>query len=111
MHKERVDMDVAMKQVYATLSTGAKNAVSRKHIVERTGYTDRIVRECIERLRADEPIISATDGSGYYIATKDMAGVADVTRWMDGQLKRASSIRKSTEGAVKLILEVNYGKI
>lgn len=108
---QKIDMDVAMTHVSNVLSTGSENAVSRKYIASVTGYSDRIVRECIERLRATSPIISNTDGSGYYIATKDWKGVADATRWIKGQQNRVQSIRKSMEGAEKLIWDVNYGEV
>ena len=63
--KEKVDMNLAMLIVYNTLGIGKENAVSRRQIVESTGYPDRLIRECIERLREEDPILSATDGSGY----------------------------------------------
>lgn len=83
--KEKVDMNLAMLIVYNTLGIGKENAVSRRQIVESTGYPDRLIRECIERLREEEPILSATDGSGYYIATEDAQGVTEAVEWVTGQ--------------------------
>ena len=104
--KEKVDMNLAMLIVYNTLGIGKENAVSRRQIVESTGYPDRLIRECIERLREEEPILSATDGSGYYIATEDAQGVTEAVEWVTGQNRRAKSIRKSCSGAQKLISRV-----
>lgn len=87
--KEKVDMNLAMLIVYNTLGIGKENAVSRRQIVESTGYPDRLIRECIERLREEEPILSATDGSGYYIATEDAQGVTEAVEWVTGQNRRA----------------------
>lgn len=104
--KEKVDMNLAMLIVYNTLGIGKENAVSRRQIVESTGYPDRLIRECIERLREEEPILSATDGSGYYIATEDAQGATEAVEWVTGQNRRAKSIRKSCSGAQKLISRV-----
>ena len=43
--KEKVDMNLAMLIVYNTLGVGKENAVSRRRIVESTGYPDRLIRE------------------------------------------------------------------
>lgn len=80
--KEKVDMNLAMLIVYNTLGIGKENAVSRRQIVESTGYPDRLIRECIERLREEDPILSATDGSGYYIATEDAQGATEAVEWV-----------------------------
>lgn len=104
--KEKVDMNLAMLIVYNTLGVGKENAVSRRQIAESTGYSDRLVRECIERLREEDPILSATDGSGYYIATEDNNGKEEAFKWATWQNRRADSIRASCRGAQKLIARV-----
>lgn len=104
--KEKVDMHLAMLIVYNTLGEGKKNAISRKQIAESTGYSDRLVRECIERLREEDPILSAIDGSGYYIATEDDEGAEEALKWAAGQNRRAESIKASCRGAQKLVARV-----
>lgn len=97
--KEKVDMNLAMLIVYNTLGIGKENAVSRRQIVESTGYQDRLIRECIERLREEEPILSATDGSGYYIATEDAQGVTEAVEWVTGQRTAGRSLYGSHAAA------------
>ena len=51
------------------LRTGRRNAVTRAELVNRTGMPDRANRREIERLRREGvPIISASDGCGYWLA-------------------------------------------
>lgn len=51
------------------LKVGRANAVTRAELVNRTGKPDRANRKEIERLRREGvPIISASDGKGYWLA-------------------------------------------
>jgi biotin operon repressor len=66
-------------------------AVSRAFLVERTGLSDRKVRQHIEDLRIDGyPIINL--GSGYFIASKQ----SDLDEFKRIQTARVKSIVKST---------------
>ena len=56
-----------MKKIIEVIPFGHKNAVTRKYLSMITGYSDRKIREMIERecTRA-HPILNMQDGKGYF---------------------------------------------
>lgn len=55
-----------MAAVYNALGTGHRNARTRAELCAALGCNDRELREAIEALRWDYPIITRDDGTGYY---------------------------------------------
>lgn len=45
---------------------GQENAITRKQLMNLTGFTDRIVRSSIEEARKVEVIVNLQDGRGYF---------------------------------------------
>lgn len=72
------------------LRTGRINAVTRAELVNRTGMPDRANRREIERLRREGvPVISASDGRGYWLAES----VEEVERFLREADLRAEAQR------------------
>ena len=77
-----------MAAVYNALGTGHKNARTRAELCAALGCNDRELREAIEALRWERPIITNDDGTGYYIPTQDSRGWAEASMWLSRQNKR-----------------------
>lgn len=68
---------------------GKNEAITRKSLCNKTGFTDRQVREYIEELRNDGYfIVNDSDGIGYYQCTD----VAMVLKYYWAEWRRAISI-------------------
>lgn len=87
---------------------GCENAVSRKHLCNVTGLSDRIVRKLIEEARRETIIISNADGSGYWIYPEFPTAHEEMLlrKYVKQQESRAKSIfyalypaRKRAKGA------------
>lgn len=71
------------------IPTGRENAVTRTHLREVTGFTDRKVREEIEQARRNGAIIiNAQDGAGYY----QSEDIKDIAKQYKQNERRALSI-------------------
>ena len=88
-----------MAAVYNALGTGHKNARTRAELCAALGCNDRELREAIEALRWDYPIITRDDGTGYYKPLPNHRGRYEVMGWLSRQEKRRESIRQATRGA------------
>lgn len=89
------------------IRTGQKNAVTRQQLVNATGLSDRAVRRQIEILRNQGiPIISHSDGKGYWIA-ETVSEISAFIAEADGRAnsQRYPNLRKLAgvlEGQVRL---------
>ena len=90
--------------VYNALGVGLKNARTRAELCSAIGCSDRALREAIEALRWDYPIITNDDGTGYYIPTPDERGRGQTAGWLERQRRRRNAIRKATRGARLFIM-------
>ena len=97
------------KAVYNALGVGHKNARSRSELCGLIGCNDRQLREAIEALRWDYPIITNDDGTGYYIPTQDSRGWAEASMWLARQGKRQESIKRATRGARLFVAQRQEG--
>lgn len=86
-------------EVYNALGIGSNNAKSRKQLCAELKCSDRILRETIERLRNDYPIITDDNGKGYYLPSQNAQGRRDTIRWLGRQDKRIQSIKAAQKGA------------
>ena len=87
------------KAVYNALGVGHKNARSRSELCSLVGCNDRCLREAIEPLRWNYPIITNDDGTGYYIPTADERGRSQAAGWLRRQRRRRDAIAQATRGA------------
>lgn len=98
-----------MMAVYNALGVGHKNARSRSELCGVAGCNDRQLREAIEALRWDYPIVTNDDGTGYYIPTPDSRGRMQAARWLSRQGKRQESIKRATRGARLFVAQRREG--
>ena len=61
------EVEESRMQIINYIPQGSANAISRKDLVAKTGYTDRKIRDLIEEARRETIIISNNDGSGYWL--------------------------------------------
>lgn len=87
------------ESVYNALGVGLENARTREELCSVIGRNDRALRETIETLRRDYPIITNDDGTGYYIPTPDNRGRRQAAGWLERQRRRRNAIMKATRGA------------
>lgn len=85
--------------VYNALGVGRGNARTREELCSVIGCNDRVLREAIEALRWDYPIITNDDGTGYYIPTPDERGRRQAAGWLRRQRSRVNAIEEATRGA------------
>ncbi len=88
------------------IPTGKDNAITREELVNRTGFTDRIIREQISQARRDTVIINNQDGRGYYKSSD----CAEIERYIKQESKRARTIFYRLNGARKALKEVQDGR-
>ncbi len=93
--------------VYNALEIGPQNAKSRRALCLEVGCRDRVLRQLIEELRHDYPIITDDDGTGYYIPTADARGRRQTVQWIERQKRRQSSIQTALRGAERFARAVN----
>lgn len=98
-----------MSAVYNALGLGSKNARTRKELCAALGCNDRELREAIEALRWDYPIVTNDDGTGYYIPTPDSRGRVEASMWLSRQNKRQKSIKRATRGARLFVAQRQEG--
>ena len=98
-----------MAAVYNALGTGHRNARTRAELCAALGCNDRELREAIEALRWERPIITNDDGTGYYIPTQDSRGWAEASMWLSRQNKRQKSIKRATRGARLFMAQIQEG--
>lgn len=98
--KDRVDFEDAKCIVFNAIGVGKKNATSRRILVEKTGYSDRLIRKAIEALRHDHVILNMDNGSGYYIPADTQQGQREAAAWVSRQNRRIRSIKAATKAAV-----------
>ena len=67
------------------------------------------LREAIEALRWDYPIVTNDDGTGYYIPTPDSRGRMQAAMWLARQGKRQESIKRATRGARLFVAQRQEG--
>lgn len=66
---EKLKLTPAEQKVYNILQVGKENAINRGELVDKTGYSDRYVRNVIRSLRCKGiRIISYSAGKGYWIS-------------------------------------------
>ena len=54
------------------IPVGHKNAVTRQYLITMTGFSDRTVREMIEKeCTSEHPILNMQDGKGYFQPAAD----------------------------------------
>ena len=64
----RAQIEALTMQVTDLLMFGRENARTRREICDKTGYSDRVVREIIEAARDNGWLIcNDQDGRGYYL--------------------------------------------
>ena len=95
------EFDLVQSAVYNALGVGKKNAVSRKELVEKTGYSDRLIRRTIEILRRDRVIINLD--TGYYIPYSNEQGRRETERWLAKQRSRTRAIKRAARGAERFV--------
>ncbi|HBS60922.1 MAG TPA: hypothetical protein DEA44_16870 [Firmicutes bacterium] len=101
----RGDRSVATPEMLLQyIPTDSKNGITRQELVEITGVSDRIVRQRIEVLRRDYPIINHQNGRGYFVSHDP----AELRSYYKQERNRALSIlyrlkpiRKILKGAEK----------
>ena len=104
--RQHTDLTAA---VYNALGTGHENARTRQELCAALGCNDRELREAIEALRWDYPIITRDDGTGYYIPTPDSRGRVEASMWLSRQNKRQKSIKRATRGARLFVAQRQEG--
>ena len=104
--RQHTDLTAA---VYNALGTGHENARTRQELCAALGCNDRELREAIEALRWDYPIITRDDGTGYYIPTPDSRGRVEASMWLSRQNKRQKSIKRATRGARLFVVQRQEG--
>ena len=98
-----------MMDVYNALGLGSEKARTRKELCAALGCNDRELREAIEALRWDYPIVTNDDGTGYYIPTPDSRGRVEASMWLSRQNKRQKSIIRATRGARLFVAQRQEG--
>lgn len=76
------------------IPVGAQNAVSRHHLSNLTGMTDRDVREAIAKAREHYCICNMQDGKGYYIPES----IEEATKYYKQEMSRYINIDRSLAG-------------
>ena len=94
-----------MTEIENYIPFGKENAVSRKQLVNVTGFTDRKVRYLISKARREHPIINLSDGSGYYRPT--IEEYMEAKHFYKQERCRALSILWSLSGIKKWIRSVD----
>lgn len=94
-----------MTEIEDYIPFGKENAVSRKQLVNVTGFTDRKVRYLISKARREHPIINLSDGSGYYRPT--IEEYMEAKHFYKQERCRALSILWSLSGIKKWIRSVD----
>lgn len=92
------------KAIYNALSVSYESARTRRELCRAVGCNDRKLREAIESLRRDFPIISNDDGTGYYIPSPDETGRSQAAGWLERQRRRGNAIRRATRGAQLFVI-------
>lgn len=97
------DYELLKTAVYNALGIGAEHARTRKELCRAVMCSDRLLRQAIEDLRYEYPIITNDDGTGYYIPTQDAAGRGQAARWLKRQNSRRRAIWRATRGARRFL--------
>jgi hypothetical protein len=86
---------------------GKSNAITRPELCDKTGLSDRILREKIAQERRHNPILNDQSGNGYYRPTPDE--IEDARKVQRQEQKRARSVFWSMRGLNKWLKEVEKG--
>ena len=88
------EVEESRMQIINYIPQGSANAISRKDLVEKTGFTDRKIRDLIEEARRETIIISNNDGSGYWLYPDNPTEREEelLARYVKQQESRAKSI-------------------
>lgn len=105
------ERELMRSAVYNALEIGPENAKSRLTLCFELDCTDRVLRQLIEELRRDYPIITDDDGAGYYIPTADARGRSQTAQWIERQKRRQTSIQVALRGAEQFIGMANEGEV
>lgn len=89
--------------VYNALEIGPEHAKSRRQLCREVNCCDRVLRQLIEELRREYPIITDDDGMGYYIPTADARGRRQALQWIERQRRRQTSIQAALRGAERFV--------
>ena len=89
------------------IPTGKDNAISRRQLVTLTRLTDRDVRRLINLARRTTVIISADDGSGYYLPTE----YEELRQYYARESARAGDIYKNLRVVAALMEDMEHGRI
>ena len=76
--------------IVAFIPFGKKNAISRHALAERTGLSDRNMRNLINQARKRAVIINVQDGNGYFRPTKE--DVDEVVKFKQQEESRAKKV-------------------
>ena len=76
------------------IPVGHKNAVTRQYLITMTGFSDRTVREMIEKeCTSEHPILNMQDGKGYFQPAADEMHLVKLYLAQENR-KKLSEIKK-----------------
>ena len=78
--------------IVSFLSKGRENAITKKDLMNLTGYSDRVLRQRVEDLRKEVPILSNTKEGGYYLPDDGQKGIDECNEFIFEQQARANNI-------------------
>lgn len=86
------------------IPTGYQNAVKRSELVQKTGLSDRVMRDCLHDARTKIPIINLQRGNGYFIADMNQEEEADMlVRWVRQEKSRIKESQEIVDTAIKTL--------
>lgn len=94
-----------IKDLLGYLNKGKENAISKKELIDLTGYNDRDIRLAVAKLRQEYPILSNTKTGGYYLPDDGIKGLKECDEFVMEQTSREKEIRKSMTAVQSWIKE------
>ena len=88
---------------------GRENAITRRRLCHLTGLKDRDVRGQIQKEAEKEPILSRSDGRGYYRTT--LQDKEELRGYVKRESSRALSILRRLRQAKALLADMDSGRI
>lgn len=88
---------------------GRENAITRRRLCYLTGLKDRDVRSQIQKEAEKDPILSRSDGRGYYRPT--LQDKEELWGYVKRESSRALSILRRLRQAKALLADMDSGRI
>ena len=80
---------------------GRKNAITREELCEKTGFSDRKVRELIFQARREHVILNLQDGNGYFLPDEEDREL--VKKFLEQETSRLKSIGWALKSARRFL--------